>query len=97
MLDEPTGRLQLLDERRDRRGLEAGPVDLELAAVSVSIRIREPGRAAAAAAGASTTSSPRLTQFRRKMRAKLGPTIACTPHAFIASERMRHRKAPPGA
>ncbi len=49
----------------------------------------DPDRAIPAArppppAGASSTGSPRLTQLRRKMRAKLGPTTACTPQAFIA-------------
>src|SRR6266508_664873 len=52
--------------------------------VSVSMRIREPRLAAAAASGASSMGSPRLTQLRRKIRAKLAPTTACTPHAFIA-------------
>ena len=49
----------------------------------------------AAASGASSIGSPRLTQLRRKIRAKLAPTTACTPHAFIACSDVLARRAEP--
>ena len=63
---------------------EGPAVDLDLACIRVDPDAASRARPRAAASGASSTSSPRLTQFRRKIRAKLGPTTACTPHAFIA-------------
>ena len=65
-------------------GAAKGFPSTSISPASVSMRMRDPFVAAWAAPGASKMARPRLTQLRRKIRAKLWPITAGTPQAFSA-------------